>query len=99
MVSLVGHLRAGLPVISTLNDLVNTGDDIVKIEGIFSGTLSYIFNNFSSVGSGSAGTQSFSRIVSAAKDKGYTVGYFSACCNVVVDCLFRFGFLSLSFVL
>ncbi len=38
---------AGLPIISTLTDLVNTGDEITKIEGVFSGTLSYIFNEFS----------------------------------------------------
>ncbi|KAG1729248.1 homoserine dehydrogenase-domain-containing protein [Suillus lakei] len=39
---------AGLPIISTLRDLVETGDKVVKIEGVFSGTMSYIFNNFSS---------------------------------------------------
>ncbi|CDW97340.1 hypothetical protein, partial [Sporisorium scitamineum] len=38
---------AGLPIISTLTDLVATGDEITKIEGVFSGTLSYIFNEFS----------------------------------------------------
>ncbi|CAG8508864.1 10945_t:CDS:2 [Diversispora eburnea] len=40
---------AGLPVINTLNDLIGTDDKIIKIEGIFSGTLSYIFNEFSSL--------------------------------------------------
>ncbi|CAP66668.1 uncharacterized protein PODANS_4_8260 [Podospora anserina S mat+] len=37
---------AGLPVISTLNDLVNTGDEVTKIEGVFSGTMSFLFNSF-----------------------------------------------------
>ncbi|KAI8324340.1 homoserine dehydrogenase [Martensiomyces pterosporus] len=59
---------AGLPVLSTLNDLVRTGDRIVKIEGIFSGTLSYLFNNFSVPGA----TQLFSECVSVAKASGYT---------------------------
>ncbi|KAG0041685.1 hypothetical protein BGZ83_001448 [Gryganskiella cystojenkinii] len=62
---------AGLPVINTLNDLVNTGDKIVKIEGIFSGTLSYIFNNFSTLDS-SAKPVKFSEVVSVAKELGYT---------------------------
>ena len=38
---------AGLPILSTLKDLVGTGDEIEKIEGVFSGTLSYIFNEYS----------------------------------------------------
>jgi homoserine dehydrogenase len=60
---------AGLPVLSTLTDFVKTGDEIEKIEGIFSGTLSYLFNNFSSL---SAEAKPFSEIVSVAKDLGYT---------------------------
>jgi aspartokinase/homoserine dehydrogenase 1 len=56
---------AGLPVIQTLRDLRETGDDIIRIEGIFSGTLAYLFNVFD-------GTESFSSIVRAAKLKGYT---------------------------
>ncbi len=35
---------AGLPVVQTLRDLRDTGDDITSIEGIFSGTLAYLFN-------------------------------------------------------
>ncbi|KAG0324103.1 hypothetical protein BGZ99_002208 [Dissophora globulifera] len=62
---------AGLPVINALNDLVNTGDKIVKIEGIFSGTLSYIFNNFSTLET-SAKPVKFSEVVSVAKELGYT---------------------------
>ncbi|KAJ3194806.1 hypothetical protein HK101_001867 [Irineochytrium annulatum] len=60
---------AGLPLLSTLKDLVDTGDEIVKIEGIFSGTLSYIFNNFSSA---SAAPVKFSKAVEVAKENGYT---------------------------
>jgi bifunctional aspartokinase / homoserine dehydrogenase 1 len=56
---------AGLPVIQTLRDLRGTGDDITQIEGIFSGTLAYLFNVFD-------GSASFSSIVRAAKAKGYT---------------------------
>ena len=56
---------AGLPILSTLKHLVETGDRIKTIEGIFSGTLSYIFNNFDD-------TKKFSDIVSEAKEKGYT---------------------------
>jgi bifunctional aspartokinase / homoserine dehydrogenase 1 len=56
---------AGLPVIHTLRDLRETGDEITRIEGIFSGTLAYLFNVFD-------GRESFSSIVRAAKAKGYT---------------------------
>lgn len=56
---------AGLPVIQTLRDLRETGDDITRIEGIFSGTLAYLFNVYD-------GTASFSSIVLDAKAKGYT---------------------------
>ncbi|XP_020103203.1 bifunctional aspartokinase/homoserine dehydrogenase 1, chloroplastic [Ananas comosus] len=56
---------AGLPIISTLRGLLETGDKILRIEGIFSGTLSYIFNNFE-------GTRSFSDVVAEAKAAGYT---------------------------
>jgi aspartokinase/homoserine dehydrogenase 1 len=56
---------AGLPVIQTLRDLRETGDEIISIEGIFSGTLAYLFNVFD-------GTESFSSIVATAWDAGYT---------------------------
>jgi len=62
---------AGLPVLDTLKNLVATGDKIVKIEGIFSGTLSYLFNVFSPT-SGPASNVKFSDIVKDAKAKGYT---------------------------
>jgi aspartokinase/homoserine dehydrogenase 1 len=56
---------AGLPIIQTLRDLRETGDEITRIEGIFSGTLAYLFNVFD-------GRESFSSIVRDAKAKGYT---------------------------
>ncbi|KAK5652731.1 hypothetical protein OQA88_9584 [Cercophora sp. LCS_1] len=60
---------AGLPVISTLNDLVNTGDEVTKIEGVFSGTMSFLFNSFAPT-SGSGGN--WSAEVKKAKELGYT---------------------------
>ncbi|PAV15163.1 aspartate kinase homoserine dehydrogenase [Pyrrhoderma noxium] len=60
---------AGLPIISTLKDLVGTGDEVTKIEGVFSGTMSYIFNNFSTSASGGP---AFSSVVNVARDSGYT---------------------------
>lgn len=56
---------AALPIIQTLRDLVQTGDEIVAIEGILSGTLSYLFNRFD-------GTRSFSSLVAEARALGYT---------------------------
>ncbi|KAJ3159126.1 hypothetical protein HDU86_002028 [Geranomyces michiganensis] len=65
---------AGLPILSTLKDLVETGDTINRIEGIFSGTLSYLFNNFSSPSPATTtgASKSFSSIVTTAKSLGYT---------------------------
>lgn len=66
---------AGLPVISTLKDLVNTGDEVTRIEGVFSGTLSFLFNTFAPVsGGGGAGGASakWSEVVAQAKELGYT---------------------------
>lgn len=60
---------AGLPIIGTLRDLIQTGDEIEKIEGIFSGTLSYIFNEFSTT---QANSVNFSDVVKVAKELGYT---------------------------
>jgi aspartokinase/homoserine dehydrogenase 1 len=56
---------AGLPVIQTLRDLRETGDKISSVEGIFSGTLAYLFNVYD-------GKTPFSQIVKDAKAKGYT---------------------------
>ncbi|KAK9478463.1 homoserine dehydrogenase-domain-containing protein [Lipomyces japonicus] len=61
---------AGLPVISTLKDLIATGDEIVKIEGIVSGTLSYIFNEYSTISNSTP--VKFSDVVLKAKELGYT---------------------------
>lgn len=60
---------AGLPIIGTINDLIATGDEVEKIEGIFSGTLSYIFNEYSTA---SPKDVKFSEIVTVAKNLGYT---------------------------
>ena len=60
---------AGLPVISTLKDLIDTGDQVVKIEGVFSGTMSFLFNSFAPL-DGDGG--SWSQEVQNAKEKGYT---------------------------
>jgi aspartokinase/homoserine dehydrogenase 1 len=56
---------AGLPVVTTLRDLLATGDDISTVEGIFSGTLAYLFNAFD-------GARSFSSIVHEARQRGFT---------------------------
>lgn len=60
---------AGLPVISTLNDLVQTGDEVHRIEGVFSGTMSFLFNSFAPL---SGGGGKFSEEVKKAKNLGYT---------------------------
>lgn len=59
------NVGAGLPVINTLQGLINSGDKIEKIEAVVSGSLSYIFNNFD-------GTTPFSELVTKAKDLGFT---------------------------
>ncbi|KAL8961234.1 MAG: hypothetical protein Q9193_002183 [Seirophora villosa] len=60
---------AGLPIISTLKDLVETGDEIQKIEGVFSGTMSFLFNSFAPA-EGEGGK--WSDEVTKAKNAGYT---------------------------
>lgn len=59
------NVGAGLPVISTLNDLLVSGDKIISIEGVLSGTLNYIFSAFTE-------GRKFSDVVKEAKAKGYT---------------------------
>ena len=59
------NVGAGLPVIHTLRDLLETGDEIIRVEGVLSGTLSYIFNSFD-------GTRTFSEIVREAHQQGFT---------------------------
>ncbi len=56
---------AGLPIITTLRDLIDTGDDIHAVEGIFSGTLAWLFNKYD-------GSESFSTLVAEARALGYT---------------------------
>ncbi|TDJ47495.1 MAG: bifunctional aspartate kinase/homoserine dehydrogenase I [Gammaproteobacteria bacterium] len=56
---------AALPIIGTLRDLRQTGDEIISIEGVFSGTLAYLFNVFDA-------RKPFSTIVREARDAGYT---------------------------
>lgn len=59
------NVGAGLPIIRTLKDLMNSGDRIAKIEAILSGTISFIFNNFK-------GDANFHDVVKLAQEKGYT---------------------------
>lgn len=59
------NVGAGLPVINTLNDLLISGDKVIGIEAVLSGTLNYIFSSYK------AGDQ-FSEVVKQAKEKGYT---------------------------
>src|SRR5439155_1709578 len=59
------NVGAGLPVLSTLHDLVASGDEIIKIEGILSGTLSYLFNAYD-------GAIPFSELVGDAQRLGFT---------------------------
>ncbi|KAK5065038.1 hypothetical protein LTR84_000873 [Exophiala bonariae] len=61
---------AGLPVISTLKDLIATGDQVTRIEGVFSGTMSFLFNSFAPADG--SGKGKWSEIVAQAKDAGYT---------------------------
>jgi len=58
------NVGAGLPVINTINGLINSGDRILKIEAVVSGTLNFIFNEMSD-------TVPFSRAVMMAKEAGY----------------------------
>lgn len=59
------NVGAGLPIVRVLKDLMLSGDRIVKIEAILSGTISYIFNNFT-------GNASFYEVVKSAQELGYT---------------------------
>ncbi|MAL16461.1 MAG: bifunctional aspartate kinase/homoserine dehydrogenase I [Balneola sp.] len=59
------NVGAGLPVISTLNDLVKSGDEIHTIQAVLSGTLNFIFNNYN-------GSTKFSEVVKEAKAAGFT---------------------------
>ncbi len=59
------NVGAGLPIINTLNDLVNAGDKVQKIEAVLSGTLNYIFNTISE-------DIPLSKTITMAKEEGYS---------------------------
>ena len=59
------NVGAGLPIIKTMNDLVNSGDKILKIEAVLSGTLNFIFNKISA-------EVPFSQTIRMAKEEGYS---------------------------
>lgn len=59
------NVGAGLPIIRTMNDLLNSGDKILKIEAVLSGTLNFIFNKISD-------DVPFSETVRLAKEEGYS---------------------------
>ena len=59
------NVGAGLPIIRTINDLLNSGDKILKIEAVLSGTLNFIFNKLSA-------EVPFSETVRLAKEEGYS---------------------------
>ena len=59
------NVGAGLPIINTINDLINSGDKILKIEAVLSGTLNFIFNMLSS-------EVPLSETVRLAQEKGYS---------------------------
>ena len=58
------NVGAGLPIINTMNDLINSGDHILKLEAVLSGTLNYIFNTISA-------DIPFSEAIHMAKEAGY----------------------------
>ena len=59
------NVGAGLPIINTMNNLINSGDHISKLEAVLSGTLNYIFNTLSA-------DVPFSRAIQMAKEEGYS---------------------------
>ncbi|AXJ01208.1 aspartate kinase [Cyclonatronum proteinivorum] len=59
------NVGAGLPLIKTLQEMHHTGDTIHSVEGVLSGTLSYLFNEYD-------GSRPFSQLVGEAREKGFT---------------------------
>src|SRR5690606_17907274 len=59
------NVAAGLPVINTLQDLILSGDKVIRIEGVLSGSMNYIFSELEK-------GLSFSEVVAKAKENGYT---------------------------
>lgn len=59
------NVGAGLPVIGTINDLIKSGDRILSIQAVLSGTLNFVFNQYD-------GSRTFSEVVAQAQKEGYT---------------------------
>jgi len=59
------NVGAGLPIINTLNNLINSGDEIISIQAVLSGSLNFVFNNFN-------GDNTFHDVVKQAQKEGYT---------------------------
>lgn len=59
------NVGAGLPVISTMNDLMRSGDAVQEIQAVLSGTLNFVFNHYD-------GTRPFAEVVKQAQEEGYT---------------------------
>ncbi|MFT6865383.1 MAG: aspartokinase/homoserine dehydrogenase 1 [Cyclobacteriaceae bacterium] len=59
------NVCAGLPVLSTLSDLIKSGDQIHSVEAVLSGTLNFLFNEYN-------GTEKFLSVIKRAKEMGYT---------------------------
>ncbi len=59
------NVGASLPIIGTLNDLLRSGDKIIEMQAVLSGTLNFVFNNYD-------GSRSFAQVVKQAQDEGYT---------------------------
>ena len=59
------NVCAGLPVLSTLSDLVRSGDKVLRMEAVLSGTLNFLFNEYD-------GSRPFSQVIKKAKELGYT---------------------------
>ncbi len=59
------NVGAGLPVIGSLNDLLRSGDKVRRIEAVLSGTLNFVFNNYT-------GARPFAEVVRQAQEEGYT---------------------------
>jgi aspartokinase/homoserine dehydrogenase 1 len=62
------NVGAGLPIVSTLNDLIHCGDTINTIEAVLSGTLNFVFNHYA----GGTDGKTFAEVVQQAQDEGYT---------------------------
>lgn len=60
------NVGAGLPVINTLDDLIKSGDEILGIQAVLSGSLNFIFNNYTGEG------DSFADVVKQAQEEGFT---------------------------